>query len=129
MPIQLSATSVRPQDQGRPCSRADRRDERVQYRQGPAGRRRQAPRHAPEWSWRRRRTCAWPDRSRARTTGPPDNTDRAQHKARVHSHQSLRGEGLNKVLAENLYRLEPFLRRLSETRDTDLGLDGSDGLG
>ncbi|MER6129755.1 ATP-binding protein [Streptomyces sp. NPDC001795] len=60
----------------------------------------------------------------------PDDTVRAQHKARVHSHQSLRGEGFNEVLfAENLYRLEPFLRRLSETRDADLGLDGSDGLG
>ncbi|MGW7594403.1 AAA family ATPase [Streptomyces rubiginosohelvolus] len=60
----------------------------------------------------------------------PDDTVRAQHKARIHSHQSLHGEGFNEVhFAENLYRLEPFLRRLSEARDADLGLDGGDGLG
>ncbi|MEU9157984.1 ATP-binding protein [Streptomyces sp. NPDC048417] len=60
----------------------------------------------------------------------PDDTVRAQHKARVQSHQSLRGEGFNEVLfAENLYRLEPFLRSLSQARDADLGLNGAAGLG
>jgi predicted kinase len=60
----------------------------------------------------------------------PADTIRAQNKARVHSHQSLRTEGFNEVLfAENLYRLEPLLRCLSEAREADLGLDGSAGLG
>jgi predicted kinase len=60
----------------------------------------------------------------------PDDTVRAQHKARVHSHASLRSEGFNEaVFAENLNRLESFLRRLREAREADLGLDGSDGLG
>ncbi|GAA2524401.1 ATP-binding protein [Streptomyces longisporus] len=60
----------------------------------------------------------------------PADTVRVQHQLMVHSHQSLRAEGFNEVhFAENLYRLEPFLRRLGEARDADLGLDGSNGLG
>lgn len=60
----------------------------------------------------------------------PEDTVRAQHKAMVHSHQSLRAEGFNEVLfADALYRLEPFLKRLSQAREAELGRDGSTGLG
>lgn len=47
-----------------------------------------------------------------------------------HSHPALLAEGFNEVVfASSLYRLEPHLRRLSETQNADIGLDGSDGLG
>ncbi|MET9175844.1 ATP-binding protein [Streptomyces misionensis] len=60
----------------------------------------------------------------------PEDTVRAQHKAMVHSHQSLRAEGFNEVLfADSLYRLEPFLQRLSQVREAELGRDGNTGLG
>ncbi|MFI1502640.1 AAA family ATPase [Streptomyces platensis] len=60
----------------------------------------------------------------------PEDTVRAQHKAMVASHASLASEGFNQVLfADSLYRLEPYLLRLSEARNADLGLDDSDGLG
>lgn len=60
----------------------------------------------------------------------PDDTVLAQHKAMVYSHPNLEGEGFTQVVfADSLYRLEPFLRRLSEARNADLGLDGGDGLG
>jgi hypothetical protein len=60
----------------------------------------------------------------------PDDTVRAQHNAMVHAHQGLAAEGFNHVVfADSLYRLEPYLRRLSEARLADLGLDGGDGLG
>jgi hypothetical protein len=60
----------------------------------------------------------------------PDDTVRAQHKAMVHSHPSLASEGFNEVVfADSLYRLLPHLRRLSEARSVDLGLDCGDGLG
>lgn len=60
----------------------------------------------------------------------PEDTVRAQHQAMVHSHQSLRAEGFNEVLfADSLYRLEPFLKRLSQAREAELGRDGSTGLG
>ncbi|MGW2708119.1 AAA family ATPase [Streptomyces sp. NPDC001356] len=60
----------------------------------------------------------------------PEATVRAQHQAMVHSHQSLQAEGFNEVLfADSLYRLEPFLKRLSQAREADLGRDGSTGLG
>jgi predicted kinase len=60
----------------------------------------------------------------------PEDTVRAQHQAMVHSHQSLRAEGFNEVLfADSLYRLKPFLQRLSQALEADLGRDGSEGLG
>ncbi|MEU3855655.1 ATP-binding protein [Streptomyces sp. NPDC029554] len=60
----------------------------------------------------------------------PENVVRAQHQARIHSHQRLAAEGFNTIMfADNLYRLEPFLKRLSQTREADLGHDGSAGLG
>lgn len=72
------------------------------------------------------------DRQRPRPANRtvPDDVVLAQHKAMVHAHPSLTAEGFNHVVfADSLYRLLPYLRRLSETRNADLGLDGSDGLG
>ncbi|WP_420082712.1 AAA family ATPase (plasmid) [Streptomyces sp. JL4002] len=60
----------------------------------------------------------------------PADVVRSQHQAMVHSHQSLAAEGFNTIVfADALYRLEPFLGRLSQVREADLGRDGSDGLG
>ncbi|MEU6285025.1 ATP-binding protein [Streptomyces sp. NPDC047028] len=60
----------------------------------------------------------------------PEDVVRSQHQAMVHSHQRLAAEGFNTVVfADTLDRLEPFLGRLSQTREADLGRDGSDGLG
>jgi predicted kinase len=60
----------------------------------------------------------------------PEDVVRSQHQAMVHSHQRLAAEGFNTVVfADALYRLEPFLNRLSQAREADLGRDGSDGLG
>ncbi|MEU0119058.1 ATP-binding protein [Streptomyces bobili] len=60
----------------------------------------------------------------------PDDTVHRQHKVMVHSHPQLLSEGFNEVVfADSLYRLLPYLERLSATRTADLGLDGGDGLG
>jgi predicted kinase len=60
----------------------------------------------------------------------PEDVVRAQHKAMLHSHQQLAAEGFNTIVfADNLSRLEPLLKRLSERREADLGRDGSSGLG
>ncbi|MFE0580238.1 AAA family ATPase [Streptomyces sp. NPDC058874] len=60
----------------------------------------------------------------------PEDVVRAQHQAMVHSHQRLAAEGFNTVVfADALYRLEPFLERLSQVREADLGRDGGEGLG
>ncbi len=60
----------------------------------------------------------------------PEDVVRAQHQAMVASHQRLAAEGFNTVVfADALYRLEPFLERLSQVREADLGCDGSEGLG
>jgi hypothetical protein len=60
----------------------------------------------------------------------PEDVVRAQHQAMTYSHQRLAAEGFNTVVfADTLYRLEPFLKRLSQGRDADLGRDGSQGLG
>lgn len=60
----------------------------------------------------------------------PDDTVLQQHKAMVRSHPQLKAEGFNEVVfSDSLYRLLPYLERLSEARTADLGLDGGDGLG
>lgn len=60
----------------------------------------------------------------------PEDVVRAQHQAAAHSHQRLAAEGFNTVVfADALFRLEPYLKRLSGARNADLGLDGGDGLG
>ncbi|MBY8889091.1 ATP-binding protein [Streptomyces sp. PTM05] len=56
----------------------------------------------------------------------PEDVVRSQHQAMVASHQRLAAEGFNTVVfADALYRLEPFLKRLSQEREADLGRDGS----
>ncbi|MFJ8096576.1 ATP-binding protein [Streptomyces griseofuscus] len=60
----------------------------------------------------------------------PEDTVRFQHQTKVASHQRLAAEGFNTVVfADALHRLEPFLERLSQVREADLGRDGSEGLG
>lgn len=60
----------------------------------------------------------------------PEDVVVKQRQDMVTSHQTLKAEGFREVvLSDSLYRLLPFLERLSETRQADLGLDGSDGLG
>ncbi|MDX3132189.1 ATP-binding protein [Streptomyces europaeiscabiei] len=60
----------------------------------------------------------------------PEDVVRAQHRAMTYSHQQLAAEGFNTIVfADNLHRLEPFLKRLSQAREADLGQDGSKGLG
>ncbi|MFF5131041.1 AAA family ATPase [Streptomyces syringium] len=60
----------------------------------------------------------------------PEDVVRSQYQAMVHSHQRLTAEGFNTVVfADTLHLLEPFLGRLSQVREADLGRDGSDGLG
>lgn len=60
----------------------------------------------------------------------PKDVVRAQHQAMTYSHQQLAAEGFNTIVfASNLHRLEPFLKRLSQAREADLGCDGSKGLG
>ncbi|MGW6016262.1 AAA family ATPase, partial [Streptomyces sp. NPDC055210] len=53
-----------------------------------------------------------------------------QHTEMVRSHPGLTGEGFTQVdFADRIRRLEPYLKHLSEVRNADLALDGSDGLG
>ncbi|MFF1405059.1 AAA family ATPase [Streptomyces sp. NPDC058294] len=60
----------------------------------------------------------------------PEDVVRAQHQDMVRSHQRLAAEGFNTIVfADALYRLEPFLKRLSRAREAELGRDGSEGLG
>ncbi|WP_327310055.1 ATP-binding protein (plasmid) [Streptomyces sp. NBC_01298] len=60
----------------------------------------------------------------------PDDTVRAQHTAMVRSHPKLLAEGFNEVVfSDSLCQLLPFLQRLGDARNADLGLDGGDGLG
>ncbi|MGP4004843.1 AAA family ATPase [Streptomyces sp. 8N706] len=74
--------------------------------------------------------CVDRQRPRPANRTVPDDVVLAQHKEMVRSHQLLSSEGFNEVVfADSLYQLEPHLRRLSEARIVDLGLDGSEGLG
>ncbi|MFF4534100.1 AAA family ATPase [Streptomyces sp. NPDC001407] len=74
--------------------------------------------------------CVDRQRSRPANRTVPDDVVRVQHKAMVHSTPRLANEGFNQVvLADSLYRLEPYLQRLSADRLADLGLDDSEGLG
>ncbi|MFJ4972729.1 AAA family ATPase [Streptomyces sp. NPDC088755] len=60
----------------------------------------------------------------------PESVVVKQRQAMVDSHRTLKAEGFDEVVfSESLCRLLPFLERLSGTRQADLGLDGSDGLG
>ncbi|WP_329316626.1 AAA family ATPase [Streptomyces sp. NBC_01278] len=60
----------------------------------------------------------------------PDDTVRAQHTAMVRSHPKLLAEGFNEVVfSDSLCQLLPYLQRLGDAQNADLGLDGGDGLG
>jgi predicted kinase len=60
----------------------------------------------------------------------PENVVRVQHAAMVAAQPRLRDEGFDHVLfADALDRLEPFLQRLSHSREADLGRESSPGLG
>ncbi|MFJ3728524.1 AAA family ATPase [Streptomyces sp. NPDC090045] len=60
----------------------------------------------------------------------PEQAVLAQHAAMVDAWPGLPGEGFDHVVvAENIYRLEPLLQRLSDARRADLGWDGGGGLG
>lgn len=60
----------------------------------------------------------------------PEEVVAQQHQDMVSSCRKLKSEGFPEIVySDSLYRLLPFLERLSETRQADLGLDGSDGLG
>lgn len=74
--------------------------------------------------------CVERQRPRPDNRTVPNDTVHQQHKAMVHSHPQLKAEGFNEVVfTDSLYRLLPFLERLSQTRNAALGLDGGDGLG
>ncbi|WP_331762374.1 ATP-binding protein (plasmid) [Streptomyces sp. NBC_01527] len=74
--------------------------------------------------------CIDRQRSRPANRAVRDDIVHAQHKAMIHSHPSLLLEGFNDIVfADSLRQLEPHLRRLSEARNAELGLDDSDGLG
>ncbi|MER5501302.1 ATP-binding protein [Streptomyces sp. NPDC002561] len=68
------------------------------------------------------------DRDPARAV--PENIVRRQHADMVTAFPQLRDEGFDHVVfADNIHRLEPLLKRASDTRHRELGWDGSDGLG
>ncbi|CAM5293756.1 ATP/GTP-binding protein [Streptomyces spiroverticillatus] len=73
--------------------------------------------------------CVERQKSRRPNRRVPDDVVLQQRRDMVASHWSLTAEGFEIVTASSLYRLTPYLRHLSETRNTDLGLDGGDGLG
>lgn len=60
----------------------------------------------------------------------PEATVLQQRQDMVDSHRTLKAEGFCEIVfSDSLYRLLPFLERLSQARQADLGLDGGDGLG
>lgn len=60
----------------------------------------------------------------------PEDTVLKQRKEMVDSHRHLKSEGFKEVVfSDNLYQLLPYLQRLSDARQADLGLDDGDGLG
>jgi hypothetical protein len=60
----------------------------------------------------------------------PKDVVAQQHQAMVASHRTLKAEGFPEIVfSDSLYRLLPFLERLSGARQADLGLDGGTGLG
>ncbi|WP_372412031.1 AAA family ATPase [Streptomyces luteireticuli] len=60
----------------------------------------------------------------------PERVVLAQHAAMVNAWPGLPAEGFDHVVvAENLYRLETLLQRVSDAWRADLGWDGGEGLG
>ncbi|MFE7268050.1 AAA family ATPase [Streptomyces sp. NPDC057592] len=74
--------------------------------------------------------CVDRQEGRAANRRVPEPVVRAQHAAMVAAWPGLPVEGFDHVVvAENIYRLEALLQRLSGARRADLGWDGGDGLG
>ncbi|MCZ0983780.1 AAA family ATPase [Streptomyces diastatochromogenes] len=60
----------------------------------------------------------------------PEEVVGQQHDAMFASRRTLKSEGFPEVVySDSICRLVPYLERLSETRQADLGLDGGAGLG
>ncbi|MGW5609406.1 hypothetical protein ACWEWI_25540 [Streptomyces sp. NPDC003753] len=60
----------------------------------------------------------------------PETTVIKQRQDMVNSHRTLKAEDfIEVVFSDSLYQLLPFLERLSQARQADLGLDDGDGLG
>ncbi|MFF7566607.1 AAA family ATPase [Streptomyces pseudovenezuelae] len=74
--------------------------------------------------------CVERQEGRTASRSVPEPAVRAQHAAIVEAFPGLPGEGFDHVVvAENVYRLQPLLQRLSDARRADLGWDGGQGLG
>ncbi|MFE9491261.1 hypothetical protein ACFYNF_33295 [Streptomyces sp. NPDC006641] len=74
--------------------------------------------------------CVERQEDRPESRRVPEPVVRAQHAAMVAAFPGLPDEGFDHVVvAENLYRLESLLQRLSDARRADLGWDGGDGVG
>ncbi|MFJ2271842.1 AAA family ATPase [Streptomyces sp. NPDC087849] len=60
----------------------------------------------------------------------PEEVVAQQHQDMFAARRTLKSEGFPEIVySDSLYRLLPYLERLSETRQADLGLDGGAGLG
>ncbi|MFD7532250.1 AAA family ATPase [Streptomyces sp. NPDC059849] len=60
----------------------------------------------------------------------PEEVVAQQHQNMFAARRTLKSEGFPEIVySDSLYRLLPYLERLSETRQADLGLDGGAGLG
>ncbi|WUT01729.1 ATP-binding protein (plasmid) [Streptomyces sp. NBC_00708] len=71
-----------------------------------------------------RQTDRTPDRA------VPEDVVRRQHAVAVAAFPQLHGEGFDHVVsADSIHRLEPLLKRASDTRRRELGWDGGNGLG
>lgn len=74
--------------------------------------------------------CVERQKGRPANRRVPEPVVLAQHAAMVAAWPGLPGEGFDHVVvAENIYRLQPLLQRLSDARRADLGWDGGEGLG
>lgn len=75
-------------------------------------------------------TCVERQGPRPANRTVPEEVVLLQRRLMAESQASLEAEGFTEIIyAESLYQLLPFLQRLSERRQADLGLDGGDGLG
>ncbi|MFB6807615.1 AAA family ATPase [Streptomyces sp. NPDC056387] len=60
----------------------------------------------------------------------PEEVVAQQHEDMFASRRTLKSEGFPEIVySDSLHRLQPYLERLSEIRQADLGLDGGPGLG
>ncbi|WP_369384080.1 AAA family ATPase [Streptomyces sp. cg36] len=74
--------------------------------------------------------CVRRQASRSPGRAVPEDVVRRQHADSVAALPDLRGEGFDHVVfADSLHRLEPLLKRASDTRRRDMGWDDGPGLG